>query len=77
MAAPSTISSTVVRMAELPQNGEGSFLDKDESLQVIDNSLEVSLSGGFINVSSDNNTAIPESCIHSNFEFGKVEEVQF
>ncbi|XP_058731441.1 uncharacterized protein LOC131603183 [Vicia villosa] len=75
VAAPSTISSTGVRMDELPQNGEGSFLDKDESLQVIDNSLEVSLNEGFKSASGDSNTAIPESNIHSNFEFGKVGEV--
>ncbi|KAI5384352.1 uncharacterized protein LOC127101519 isoform X2 [Lathyrus oleraceus] len=62
-------------MEELPKNGEGSFLDTDKSLQVIDNSLEVSLNAGFKSASGDSNTAIPESNIHSNFEFGNVGEV--
>lgn len=77
VAALSTISSTIVRMEERPKNGEGSFLDTDKSLQVIDNSLEVSLNAGFKSASGDSNTAIPESNIHSNFEFGNVGEVQF
>ncbi|XP_058731443.1 transcription factor TFIIIB component B''-like isoform X2 [Vicia villosa] len=59
VAAPSTVSSTIVRVEEQPKNGEGSFLSTDKSLQVLDNS-------------GDGNTAIPESNIHSNFEFGKV-----
>ncbi|CAK8578868.1 unnamed protein product [Lathyrus sativus] len=75
VAAPSTISSTVVRMEELPKHGEGSILGMDKSLQVIDNSVEVSLNAGFKSASGDSNTAIPESNIHSNFEFGKVGEV--
>ncbi|CAK8578869.1 unnamed protein product [Lathyrus sativus] len=74
LAAPSTISST---MDERPQNGEGSgsFLGTDKSLQVTDNSPEVSLNVGFKSASGDNNTAIPESNGHSSFEFGQVGEV--
>ncbi|CAI8619033.1 unnamed protein product [Vicia faba] len=72
VADPSTISSTIVRMEELPKIGEGSVLSTDKSLQVIDNSLEVSLNAGFKSASGDTITAIPESNIHSNFEFGKV-----
>ncbi|KAL5053377.1 hypothetical protein RYX36_034059 [Vicia faba] len=72
VADPSTISSTIVRMEELPQIGEGSVLGTDKSLQVIDNSLEVCLNAGFKSASGDTITAIPESDIHSNFEFGKV-----
>lgn len=64
VASLSTISSTVVRVEEQPKNREGSFLSTDKSLQVLDNS-------------GDSNTAIPESNVHSNFEFGKVGEVQF
>lgn len=76
VAAPSTISSTIVKVDELPQNGEGSFLRTDKNLEV-DNSREVTLNVGFESASGDNNTAIPESNSHSNFEFGQVGEVQF
>ncbi|KAI5384343.1 transcription factor TFIIIB component B'' isoform X3 [Lathyrus oleraceus] len=74
VAAPSTISSTIVKVDELPQNGEGSFLGTDKNLEV-DNSREVTLNVGFESASGDNNTAIPESNSHSNFEFGQVGEV--
>ncbi|KAL5053376.1 hypothetical protein RYX36_034058 [Vicia faba] len=57
VAAPS-------RVEELPKIGEG--------LKVLDNSLEVSLNEGFKSVSGDSNIAIPESNIHSNFEFGQI-----
>jgi hypothetical protein len=39
--APSTNCATIDRSKELPVNGEGSFLDCNKSLEVIDNSLEV------------------------------------
>ncbi|CAI8619034.1 unnamed protein product [Vicia faba] len=72
VTAPSTIPSTIVRVEELPKIGEGSFLGTGKSLQVLDNSLEVSLNEGFKSVSGDINIAIPESNIHSNFEFGQI-----
>jgi hypothetical protein len=65
------------RSKELPVNGEGSFLDCNKSLEVIDNSLEVSLNVGFKSASGDSNTGISESNIHSNFEFGEMPQVEF
>jgi hypothetical protein len=60
VAAPSTTRLTIGRMEELPKNGEGSFLDTNESLQVIDNSLEVSLNVGF----KSDNVPISEIPMH-------------
>ncbi|WJX53606.1 hypothetical protein P8452_39581 [Trifolium repens] len=73
--APSTNCATIDRSKELPVNGEGSFLDCNKSLEVIDNSLEVSLNVGFKSASGDSNTGISESNIHSNFEFGEMPQV--
>ncbi|CAJ2676956.1 unnamed protein product [Trifolium pratense] len=77
VAAPSTNCATIGRSNELPANVEGSFLDRNKSLEVIDNSLEVSLNVGFKSASGDSNTVtgIYESNIHSNFGFGEVQEV--
>ncbi|PNX67533.1 transcription factor TFIIIB component, partial [Trifolium pratense] len=79
VAAPSTNCATIGRSNELPANVEGSFLDRNKSLEVIDNSLEVSLNVGFKSASGDSNTVtgIYESNIHSNFGFGEVQEVEF
>lgn len=64
-------------MEELPKNGEGSFLDSNKSLEVIDNSLQISQDVGFKSASDDNKVAIFESTTHSNFDFGKEQEVEF
>ncbi|WJX53600.1 hypothetical protein P8452_39579 [Trifolium repens] len=75
VAAPSTNCATIGRNKELAVNGEGSFLDSNKNLEVIDNSLEVSLNVGFKSASGDSNTGISESNIHSNFGFEEVPQV--
>jgi hypothetical protein len=77
VAAPSTNCATIGRNKEVAVNGEGSFLDSNKSLEVIDNSLEVSLNVGFKSASGDSNTGISESNIHSNFGFEEVPQVEF
>lgn len=76
-AAAVSTTDSIGSNKELPTNGEGSFLDSNKSLEVIDNSLEISLNAGFKSASGDINNGISESDLHSSFEFGEVREVEF
>lgn len=74
-AAAVSTTDSIGSNKELPTNGEGSFLDSNKSLEVIDNSLEISLNAGFKSASGNINNGISESDLHSSFEFGEVREV--
>lgn len=75
VTAPFTTCSNIDRMKEPPKNGEGSFLDSNKCLELIDNSLQVGTELGFKSA-SDNKVAIVQT-VDSNSNFGKEPEVDF
>lgn len=74
-AAPCATCPTMCRVEEPHKNGEGSLFDSKKDLEVIDNSLQISPNVGFKSTSDENNTAITESNIHSNFDLGKERKI--
>ncbi|ESW29051.1 hypothetical protein PHAVU_002G039700 [Phaseolus vulgaris] len=73
VTAPFTTCSNIDRMKEPPKNGEGSFLDSNKCLELIDNSLQVGTELGFKSA-SDNKVAIVQT-VDSNSNFGKEPEL--
>ncbi|KAJ1423312.1 SANT/Myb domain [Sesbania bispinosa] len=65
MTALSTTCSTIGRMEEPPNSGEGSVLDSNRSLELIDNSVQA----------NPDKVAIFESNVHSDFNFRREQEV--
>ncbi|WVZ13164.1 hypothetical protein V8G54_017694, partial [Vigna mungo] len=73
LAAPFSSFSTIDRMKEPPKNWEGSFLDINKYLELIDNSLQLGTDLSFESV-SDNKVAITQT-VDSKSNIGKEPEV--
>ncbi|KAK7308884.1 hypothetical protein RJT34_05197 [Clitoria ternatea] len=74
VADPSITCSTVNKMQKLPKYGEGSFLERNECLELTDNSLQVGTLTDLKNA-SDYEIAIFESNIHSKSNFEREQKV--
>jgi len=75
VAAPFATCSDIDRMKEPPKNGEGSFLDGNKCLELIDNSLQVGTDLGFQSA-LDNKVAITQA-VDSKSNSGKEPKVDF